>query len=184
MKNDQVNCLGIEGLPHSSLDRPATENIIIDGVRRRQAERMISVLRIFYLDHSLYPEDPSVNIHCFEDRAGKFLLTALSHAVQTGYTEGVIVLFEEKRAQRLLECVSVEHAKANPSLHVLQQILCLAQNNTHGVADLYKEMFDIDRPIKPSHWIETIQALVLNNVLHTEIEQLEQTPRAPGCKKI
>lgn len=175
---------GIELLPNVSTQRREVENIIINGVRLRQAENIIRPLRILYGEHNLYPENCESNIYCFEDQTGKFLLAALGHAIQTGYTEGIIVLFEEKRAERLLECVVAENSEEHHSLVLLQQILRLSQDTTTEVADLYKQMLDWDRSVHSSNWIKTMQALVLSASIHTEIEHLEHKPRASRGKKI
>lgn len=174
---------GIELLPDVSMQRRGVENMIIECMQKRHATAIIAALRVFYLEHALYPQDLSANIYCFEGDVGKLLLGALGHAVQTGYTEGVIVLFEEKRAEQLLKCVVAESADDHQSLILLQKILRLSQNS-NAVADLYKEMFDCSRTIKPSDWIDTMQALVLNDSIHTEIEHLEHKPRNSRGKKI
>ena len=175
---------GIELLPHVSMQKRGVENMIIECLQNRHAAAMVAALRVFYLEHALYPQDLSANIYCFEGDVGKLLLGALGHAVQTGYTEGIIVLFEEKRAERLLQRVVVESPDEHQSLMLLEKILRLSQNNSSAVADLYKEMLDCNRPIKPSHWIDAMQALVLSDSIHTEIEHLEHKPRASRGKKI
>lgn len=110
------------------------------------------------------------------------MLTALGHAIQTGYTEGIIVLFEEKRAEQLLKCVVAENSEEHQSLALLQQILRLSQDTTTEMADLYKQMLDWDQSINSSNWIDTMQALLLNDSIRTKIEHLEHKPRA--SKKI
>lgn len=175
---------GTPPMPQTTEKMREVQRMVVEGVRHHRLAEMVRALRVLYLEHSLYPEDPSTNIQCFEGQVGSLLLASLGHAVQTGYIEGVIVLFEEKRAQHLLECVRAETPQEHETIHLVQKILCLTQDNTNGLRDCYTEMLDCDKPFNPSSSIETILAVVLNQTLHDQIDQQKTAPRFSSSKKI